>query len=180
MSTKSRLGAIFGGALVVIVVVVLVVFVVVPGTSPHFGFPSQQQASSSLGQNVTKSAVYTESGNTTRFNGITFYLDKTQVSYYNGSQLAILVAEAMLNSSADASSFYTNFVATPLGANAHNSSFSYDSVTVKMLSESAFGIQVSYSLFHDGRFVYIVFMVNSTGHTINTVPFTKDVVSSVV
>lgn len=179
MSRNTKFAAILGGVLVVIVVAVLVVFVVLPGASPHFGFPSQQQASSSLGQNVTKSAVYTKSDNTTQINGITFYFDETQITYYNASHLVVTAGEIMFNSSAIATSFYSQLEST-VGARMVNSSFTYDSVTVNTFSQSTFGVQLSYSLFHDGRFVCIVLMTNSSGHTINTVPFIKDVVSSVV
>lgn len=162
--------------IVIVTAVSLVLVTAVPGFGgPHFGFPSQKQASSAMGTNVTKSNVLTE----TNIQNSGIFIKKTEAVYYNSTSITALVTENQMNSSqlaTNLSNLLTNTYSQSLGS---RSSFTYNSINVSIYSMSTGGTQVYLIAFHTGSFIsFSMVYIYSASQSFSAKAFGKAIVSS--
>ena len=170
---------------VLIVTGLSLAIVLIPGSSgfsfssgAHFGFPSQQQASNSLGVSVTKSQVVSRSN----IQQSGYFIRKAEAVFYNSTSIVAMATEFQLNSSQSASTLsgaLTNAYSGQSSANA--SSFRYSSVNVVVLQIATGGTQIYVVAFSSGSmFCYAQIYVYTANSNFSTKAFATAFVSSVV
>lgn len=164
--------------IVVITAVSLVLVTAVPGLGgPHFGFPSQKQASSALGTNVTKSSVVTK----TNYQDMGIFIKKTEAVYYNSSSIVSVVTENQMNSSqlaTNLSNLLTNSYSQSLGA---SNSFTYNSVNISIYSLATGGTQMYFISFHTGSYIcFTLVYAYSASQSFSAKAFGKAIVGSML
>lgn len=165
---------------ITVVTAVALAAILIPGAfGAHFGFPSQQQASSALGVSVNKSAVISKSN----YYYSSLYIKKTEAVYYNSTSVVAMIAENQLNSSQSAASFsnsITSVYSSNLGS-VNSSSFIYNSVNVSILQFSAGGTGFFFISFHAASFFcFSLVYVYSSNPSLSAKSFAKAFASAVL
>ncbi len=143
---------------VVVVLVVAIALVVLPSSSPHFGFVSLSTVEHNTNATLTESSVIsvTSSSNTSLLNGLV----KGEEIYFNGTSGEITIVIAQFSSSSQATNFYNSEMSHMTAFHVSLTNSSYDSFYYSYISTTLSSYSEAMALGHSGSIVFLIVDLN--------------------